>query len=306
MKSKKQIIIDTDPGIDDALAILMLLNSKEIEVKAITTVAGNQNIQTVTNNAATIIKQSGKNIPLFSGSAKPLVKKLQVGKVMGKTGLGKVQRIAEKKLNQKAVSKILELVSKKPGQISILAIGPLTNIAIAIKSDPSFCKNVKKIVIMGGAIEIYGNMSRVAEFNFFVDPEAADIVFSSSCKKILIPLDRCYEVPLFKQDFYFLKDSKLYGFIKAMIDPYIENLSLFEGRSGAIVYDALAAYYFINSSAFETSFIDIKIETKGKLTRGMCVVEKRLNVVKKLNVEVVNKLNISTFKKAFLKRLNCF
>ena len=300
---KQKVIIDTDPGIDDALAILLLLKSPQIDVQAITTVAGNNDIQTVTDNAQTILKALGSSVPIYSGSLNPLVRNLSKSEVMGNTSLGNVPRVISKKLNRIAIKQLINLTSAQPKEITIVAIGPLTNIALAMQLDPKFALNIKEIVIMGGAIESYGNMNRVAEFNFFVDPEAAEIVLSSNCKKTLITLDRCYEIPLFRRDFESLGNSKLSNFILSMVIPYIKNLALFEGQDGAIVYDALAAYYVVNPEAYVLQPMDIKIETKGDLTRGMCAVERRLYVPKIPNVNVVMKIDKESFKKNFLRIL---
>ncbi len=304
-KEKSKVIIDTDPGIDDALAILLLTKSPLIEVVAITTVAGNKDIQTVTNNAARILTQLSSTVPLYSGAAKPLKRDLTTGQVMGDSGLGNVKNIAKSKLNNLAVRRLLQIVNSQPQKISIVAIGPLTNIAQAIQVDPCFEKNVKEIIIMGGAIETYGNMNRVAEFNFFVDPKAAQIVINSTCKKTLIPLDRCYEVPLLTADFQLLKSSPLQQFVMEMIIPYIANLAQFEGQSGAIVYDALAAYFLLNPKAYKTLPMNIQIETAGKLTRGMCVCERRPTEQASPNVDVVTQINREAFKHDFLEQMNC-
>lgn len=303
MPNKQPIIIDTDPGIDDALAILLLLNSPEVEVKAITTVAGNKDLQTITDNATTIVQQTGQNIPIYSGAAQPLKKKLQTGQVMGDTGLGNAPRITGAKLNNLAATKLIELVASQPQQITIVAIGPLTNLAQAMKQDPQFVQNLKELVIMGGAIESYGNMNRVAEFNFYLDPEAADLVMAAQCRKTLIPLDRCYEVPLLISDFAKLNESKYGSFINNMVEPYIKNLAQFEGQPGAIVYDALAAYYCLNPQAFQTKLVDLRVETCGTLTRGACVIERRPSVIAQLNVNVVTRIDKKVFTADFLRRL---
>lgn len=304
MKNKILIIIDCDPGVDDALAIMTLLNSPEVEVLAITTVAGNRNLQIVTNNALTICKEIKKDIPIYSGADAPLVGKLIEGSVMGKTGLGGVDKIDQVKLNNSAVTKLVELVAKRPGEITILAIGPLTNIARALQADKNFSKNIKQLVIMGGSFNGVGNANRVAEFNFFIDPLAAQIVMNYDCKKIIIPLDRCYEIPLFESDFLQLKDSPQYVFIMKMMGEYIKNLKKFEGQNGAIVYDALAAYFILQPELFELEDFQIDIEVKGTLTRGMCVVEKRPNIKPKKNVSVVTKIDVELIKQGLLERLS--
>ncbi len=304
MTERKKVIIDTDPGIDDALAMLLLLLAKQTDVLAVTTVAGNKDLQTVTDNATTVAAQARSQVPIYSGSAAPLVKELRVGQVMGETGLGQAERITGIPLNGLAVEKLVELVSENPGEVTIVAIGPLTNIARAMQIDSTFASNLKELVMMGGAIESYGNMNRVAEFNFFVDPEAADLVLAAACRKVLITLDRSYEIPLFVEDFALLEESAFTNFIMAMVIPYMKNLARFEGQPGAIVYDALAAYYLLNPAAYELEPFDIRVETDGKLTRGMCVVEKRPGKKSSPNVDYVSKIDKDAFKRDFFEVLN--
>lgn len=300
---REKIIIDTDPGIDDALALLLLLQAPEVEVLAVTTVAGNKDLQTVNDNAATILAQVESTVPLYSGAAAPLARELVTGQVMGESGLGNVERITGIELDGQAVTKIIELVLANPGEVSLLAIGPLTNVALALKQEPELAQKLKQLVIMGGAIEAPGNKSRVAEFNFFVDPEAAQIVLQADCRKVLVTLDRCYEVPLFEADLAQLAGSRLEGFIRGMMTPYVKNLARFEGQPGAIVYDALAAYYLLDPGLYALEGLDIVVETRGEYTSGMCVVERRANKVPKPNVEFVKGVDIERFKEGLLGRV---
>ncbi|MEF3691605.1 MAG: nucleoside hydrolase [Candidatus Moraniibacteriota bacterium] len=297
------IIIDTDPGHDDALAIMLLDKSNLFDIRAVTTVAGNSTIKNTTNNARYILDLVGSKAPLYSGAKKPLRRKLIKAVVHGDSGLDGAKIIKQEKLNNLAVDKIIEIVRRNQKKISILILGPETNLAKAFLRDPELPKLIKQLVIMGGAINVSGNKNRVAEFNIFVDPEAADIVFRAAVKKILIPLDVCNEVFLTMTDFKKMKGSKLYYPIISMMQKYIQGINQFEKTKGALMYDPLAAYYLINPGAFQTKKMDILIETKSKLTRGMSVADRRIWGEKNYNIEVATKIDKGTFISDFLKIL---
>lgn len=302
---KPKIIIDTDPGHDDALALMLLLKANLFDVLGITTVAGNSSIENVTRNAAFILDLlKRKDIPLYSGLAKPLKRELVQAVVHGPSGLDGVDtRKTKYKLTGNAEEKIRELVSKNPHKITILTLGPLSNMARAFLKEPKLPQLIKRMVIMGGAINVCGNKNRVAEFNIFVDPEAADIVFQAKVPKVLIPLDVCNKIILSIADFKKLKGSFLYQPLIKMMRQFIKNIEEDEDTKGALVYDAIVAHYLINPKAFKLQSMDIVIETKGEYTAGMTVVEKRLASRKNFNVQVVVKLDKERFVKDLIKIL---
>lgn len=266
--------------------------------------AGNSTIQNVTNNARYILDLIGSKTPIFSGADKPLSRSLIKANVHGGNGLDGAKILKTEPLNGLAVDKIIEIIKENPGQISIVIIGPETNIAKAIQKEPNLPKLVKEFIIMGGAINYPGNKNRTAEFNIFVDPEAAKIVFNSGAKIILIPLDICNEIVLTLKDFRLIKDSKLYKPITVMMKKYIRAIKTFEKVKGALVYDALAAYYLINPKAYSFIKADIRIETKGEYTRGMSVMDKRNYGEKNYNVNLVTKIDQNKFRKDFVRILN--
>lgn len=307
MNSDKRIlIIDTDPGHDDALAIMLAFRSEMFNVKAITTVAGNSTIQNVTRNARYIMSLLGDtSTPVYSGAGKPLQRDLIQAVVHGMSGLDGVDtsRVSNV-LTGDAVEQIIRIVRENPGRVTILALGPLTNIAQALLREPLVVEDIAEIVMMGGAIDVPGNKNRVAEFNMFVDPEAADIVFRSKVKKVLVPLDVCNDVVLTMEDFDRLKGSSYYEPIMAMMEKFIQGISEDEGVEGALVYDAVAAYYLMNPSAFETEEMDILIETKGEYTFGMTVAEKRVAKEKNINCTVCRSVDREVFRREFLEVLS--
>lgn len=299
----QKLIIDTDPGHDDALAIMLMVKSNMFDIQAVTTVAGNVDIQKTTNNARFILDLLGADIPIYSGAVKPLKKELITANVHGKSGLAGADVKKTEPLTNNAVDKIIEIVRANPNEVSLLVLGPETNIAKAFIKDPELPSLIKEIAIMGGAIDVHGNKSRVAEFNIFVDPDAAKIVFDADVKKVLIPLDECNEIPLFLSDFEKIKGN-LREPVLSMMKHFIKGIEKFELSKGAFVYDALAGYYFINPDAYTLIDADIRVETKGEYTNGMTVMEKRLWGEKSFNIKLVTNIDRDKFVADFIRILS--
>lgn len=285
-KNLSRIIVDTDPGHDDALALLLLERSRNVNIEAVTTVAGNSTIQNTTNNARYILNLAESKAPLYSGTAKPLRRKLIQAVVHGASGLAGIKIKRSVKLTCDAPDKIASIVRRYPNQITVLVLGPETNLAKAFLKDPQLPRLVKEVVIMGGAITVPGNKNRVAEFNIFVDPEAARIVFDAPVRKVLIPLDVCNDVALQLKEFELLRGTTLYKPVIQMMNQYIGGIARQEKTRGAIMYDPLAAYYLLNPAAYTLVPMDVRVETEGALTRGMTVAERRIWGKRKNNVEV--------------------
>jgi inosine-uridine nucleoside N-ribohydrolase len=302
---KPKLIIDTDPGHDDVLALLLLIKSGLFDIKAITTVAGNSTIENVTKNAAyTLDLVRRRDIPLFSGQPKPLKRDLLLAVVHGDSGLDGVDTSKTNfTLTGNASQRITELIKKNPNEITLIALGPLTNIARSFEQNPHLPSLLKQIVIMGGAINVQGNKNRVGEFNMVVDPEAADIVFRAYVPKVLVPIDVCNDFPIPLENFQELQGSSLYVQIMSMMQKFIEGIEKDEGTKGALVYDAIAAYYLLNPDAFTLELMDIVIETKGEHTFGMTVAEKRKNKSVNPNLEVVIRMDKTAFIKDFFSTL---
>lgn len=304
--TKTQLIIDTDGGHDDILALLLLIKSDLFDIKAITTVAGNSEIEKATRNINYALALVNRyDIPVFSGASKPLKRELITANVHGKSGLdgANVEDISYK-LSKNAASMIAEIIKADPNNVSILTLGPLTNIAEVLDKNPNISDLIKEIVIMGGAINVPGNKSRVAEFNIFVDPESADIVFKSNTKKVLIPIDICNSMIIDIKEFEAIKSSSLYEPIISMMKPFLAKIKEFLKVDGLLIYDAVAGYYLINHKAFDTTPMDIVIETKGEHTSGMTIAEKRIYKISTNNVNVALNINQSEFKKDLFETLN--
>lgn len=302
---KRKVIIDTDPGHDDAMAIMLAVKSNALDILALTTVSGNSTIENTTRNARYILDLLGRNdIPVYSGAEKPLERDLVQAEVHGKSGLEGIDPQNDPRLTGNAVEKIIESVKADPDEITLVTLGPLTNIALAIQKNPLVMKKVKEIFSMGGAIKVPGNKNRVAEFNFFVDPEAAKIVFDFPVKKVLIPLDACNKIRLSIADFKKIKNTVLRENLLKMVIPFSKNTQKNEGPGGVMMYDVLAVFSFLKPELIKTNDYDIKIETKGELTRGMSVADTRAKSIKKPNVSVVEYIPKKYFRNYFIETLS--
>lgn len=302
----KKIIIDTDPGLDDALAIMFACLCPEFDIKAITTVCGNSTIENTTSNARYILNFLDRNdIPLYSGAKSPVERDLVQAVVHGQDGLAGINKFGNSTLTNNAAFQIISILKKYPNQISIVVLGPLTNIAEVIKTDPDAIKLAKELVIMGGAVRVAGNKNRVAEFNIFVDPEAASIVMKNPVKKTLVPLDACNYSTMCLDDIKDLKSTLIRNLVKKIIIPYSSNILAETGQNKAIMYDPLTIYYLLESKKCVTENMNIQIETAGLITRGMTVIDDRVSSKRvKPNIKVVMKVQNKLFLNKFIEAMN--
>lgn len=302
----QKIIIDTDPGHDDAMALMLACKSTEFDILAVTTVCGNSTLKNTTRNAQFILDfLERKDIPVYSGAEKPVERELIQAVVHGASGLDGIDPTNEAVLTGDAVDQILRLVKSNPNEVTVVALGPLTNIALAIQKDPETMMSVKEIVMMGGAINVAGNKNRVAEFNIFVDPEAADSVMCFPVKKALVPLDACNHVLMQLQDVARVKDAPLRSLLNKMLKPYIANLAKDTGLKGALMYDPLTIFYLLQPTSCQTEMHSVLVETKGEITQGMTVVDKRkVTDGMDANVTVVMNIKSQDFIKCFIETLS--
>lgn len=274
---KKKIIIDTDPGHDDAMAIL--LAGKYFDVIGITTVFGNQSIEKTTKNTLKILEFCGlTNIPVYKGCAKPLNSEVSYSaSVHGENGLhgADLPEPALKIMKQHAVDFLIHSLLETD-DVALVPIGPLTNIALAIRKEPAIVNRVTEISLMGGSATM-GNATPAAEFNVWADPEAADIVFKSGIpiKMSGLNLTRQAEaVPEIRERLKRLGNKT--GMIAGqLLDYYSENLKKLFGVSGGSVHDACAVAWLIDPTLFTWEDLHVGVELSGRLTRGMTVCDQR-------------------------------
>ncbi len=263
-----KVIIDADPGVDDSLAIILACKSKFIELLGITVVAGNCGIENGVRNSFKVLDMCNKNhIPVYKGAEVSLEnRKVEADYVHGKNGFGdlKYEPII-KSTSGDAVDYLIHAVNENPGQVDIVAVGPLTNIALAIMRNNDFAKNVKSILIMGSA-KVKGNVTKFAEFNFYQDPHAAKIVLDSDIKDILIfGLNVTEELSLTQELENELKNSK--SEIAQIIYKITRLGAEFDrscGHEGLIVNDPLTIAYLIDSNVAKLTLADVDIATEGE------------------------------------------
>jgi purine nucleosidase len=277
----RKIIIDTDPGQDDAVAILLALASPEdIEVLGITCVAGNVPLDLTVRNARIVCELAGKtDVKIFAGCDRPLGRELVTAEhVHGKTGLDgpilpePTMPIAD----GHAVDFIIDMLREHaPGTVTLCPLGPLTNIATALQKAPDIANRIAKIVLMGGGYFEGGNITPAAEFNIYVDPQAADIVFKSGAPIVVMPLDVTHKalVTTARNDAFRNIGSPV-GIAVAEMTEFFERFDKEKyGSEGAPLHDPCVTAYLIRPELFKGRHINVEIETESELTMGMTVAD---------------------------------
>jgi inosine-uridine nucleoside N-ribohydrolase len=272
----QRIILDTDPGVDDAMAIFLALRSPELKVEAITPVSGNVPLSMTLPNALRLIEIANRaDVPVAAGAATPLVRRLITAKyVHGNNGLGGVE-FPEPKLQPVAASAaelIRRIVRANPGEITIVAVGPLTNIATVLKEDPSLATLIKGIVVMGGSLS-GGNITPSAEFNFYVDPEAARIVFDAGVPVTMVGLDVTHKVLLREEHIKALEAAQNPVSQAAAKIMRATFNRMRKGNDATVVamHDPLTVAHLIDPTILTLKDYYVQIETTGELTAGESV-----------------------------------
>ena len=277
----RKIIIDTDPGQDDAVAILLALASPEdIEVLGITCVAGNVPLDLTVRNARIVCELAGKtDVKIFAGCDRPLGRELVTAEhVHGKTGLdGPVLPEPTMPIaDGHAVDFIIDMLREHaPGTVTLCPLGPLTNIATALQKAPDIANRIAKIVLMGGGYFEGGNITPAAEFNIYVDPQAADIVFKSGAPIVVMPLDVTHKalVTTARNDAFRNIGSRV-GIAVAEMTEFFERFDKEKyGSEGAPLHDPCVTAYLIRPDLFKGRHINVEIETESELTMGMTVAD---------------------------------
>ncbi len=303
---KKKVIIDCDPGIDDSLALILALNSPELEIVGITTVSGNVKAEQGAKNALKVLKlMNREDIPVYIGEDIPLVRELITAQdTHGEDGLGETNyEEADVKINYGGVDFILENARK--GDISIIALGPLTNLATAIERDEEGFNMINEIVSMGGAFRSHGNCSQVAEFNYWVDPHGVKEVFDRSKVPFsMVGLDVTREIILTPNLIELIKQigGDVANFIVDITRFYVDFHWNQERTLGCVINDPLAVAYFIDRTLCDgfTSYLDIV--TDGKAI-GQTLVDVGNFYRKEHNGRILTKVDSKRFMKMFLERI---
>lgn len=302
------LIIDVDTGTDDAIALIWstLLKDK-FDIKAYTTVAGNVPLECTSHNTLNIIDMLGEKTPVAIGQDKPLKKELKCAVSHGETGLGdvKLKEATRGFYELSSVDTIYDEAKKANGKLQILMVGPETNLAVALTKYPDLKDMIARVTVMGGAVK-GGNMCLAGEFNMFVDPEAAKIVFNSGIPITMVGLDVTLKTEMDIDTYEQIKKIKnAHADLALQIFHFMVNRTEMFGDDfeGPIMHDALALAVLANPSLVETQDFYIDIETEGVLTRGMSVVDYN-NVAKKApNVKAAVKVDAKAFWQWMIEKL---
>ncbi|HHU91665.1 MAG TPA: nucleoside hydrolase [Halanaerobiaceae bacterium] len=275
---KIPVIIDCDPGHDDAIALLWALASPSLEVKAVTTVAGNQSIEKVTDNAIKVLtKARVYDIPVGQGYSRPLIGELNDGGLIhGETGLDgpRLPEKAFEKVELNSVELMIKTIDEAQEKITLVALGPLSNLARLFIIRPDLKEKIEQISLMGGGT--YGNWIPAAEYNIWVDPEAAKVVFDSGIPIIMAGLDVTQKAYVTDEENEKLKaqGNEVSIFVSELIEFYRQYHYQVEGFPGCTLHDPCAIAALVHPEIFTAEQCHVDIELNGKLTRGMTVIDR--------------------------------
>lgn len=306
----RSVIIDTDPGQDDALAILLALASPELEVLGFIGVAGNVPLDLTTRNIRVVCELAGRtDVPVYAGANQPLKRALVTAEhVHGSTGLdGAVLPEPSMELqSQHGVDFLVETMLNRPeNSVTLCSLGPLTNLALALQKEPRIAPRIRELVMMGGGFFAGGNITPAAEFNIFVDPDAAKIVFESGIPITMFPLDCTHQA---------LTTTARIAAFRALNsrvgDACAGWLEFFErfdedkyGTDGGPLHDPNVIAYLLQPDIYGSRFINVEVETKSQLTLGMTVADWWRVSGKEPNVTYVRDVDANAFYKLLLERI---
>ena len=305
----KRIIFDTDPGIDDACAILLALASPEVSVEGLSVVHGNCSLEQATTNALSVLElANAARIPVVKGCELPLVQpSLLAPETHGDTGLGyaKLPSPRTGHIAQHAIDFLIEKILASPGEITLLAIGPLTNIALAIRQEPRIVQALKEIIIMGGALRYEGNTTALAEFNTYVDPHAAHIVYHAGIPVTLVPLDVTYQCVLTQDDVRRLQEveSPITKFVADATRFYMEFHDEFQKIDGCVINDPLALALAFAPELCTYRDLPVDVDISGGICMGKTVSDFYNYGKKPANMRVALDVRARDFIDLFIERI---
>lgn len=305
----KKIIFDTDPGIDDACAILLALASPELSVEGLSIVHGNCSLEQATTNALSILELArSSQIPVARGCELPLVQpSLLAPETHGDSGLG-YANLPEPRTGSKVqhgIDFLIEKVMSQPGEVTLVAIGPLTNVALAIRQEPRFVDAVKELIIMGGAIRYEGNTTALAEFNTYVDPHAAYIVYHAGMPTTLVPLDVTYQCILTPDDVQKMRrvNSPITTFVEDATRFYMEFHDEYQSIQGCVINDPLALALTFAPELCTYQELPMDVDISGGISMGKTIGDFYNYGKKPVNMKVALGVKPRDFMDIFVERI---
>jgi len=275
---KRKVIFDCDPGLDDALALLLALASEELEVIAVTTIAGNSTIENTTQNALNLLEFYGKeHIPVAKGSSNPILGRFNSGShVHGSSGIGGVDLPKAKAQcdPRRAHELIAQEILNSKEKVTIIATGPLTNVGMAISLYPEILDNIEMITLMGGSVNV-GNVSAVSEANCKNDPEAAHIVFNSGVKIAMFGLNVTYQTTIKPNEMVQIRNigGKYAQAAADFLEYHFESYKILPYFDGDPSHDSCAVAYLLKPKIFEMEELNVVIDLSGQYSRGQTIVD---------------------------------
>ena len=306
----EKVIFDTDPGIDDALALLLLAASPEVNLRAITVTHGNTSQEKCLRNALQLVELAGiTNVPVIPGASEPLVKELSVAEeTHGDGGLGYAVLPPSKTKSSSALAHdlIIDEVEKNPHEITLLCVGPMTNIALALLKKPSIAGKVKRIIAMGGAIHYPGNATPQSEYNVFCDPEAFDIVLRAGIDFTLVPLDVTYKCIFTTAHLARINQARdeIKKFITDSTRFYMEFHASHQDIHGCAINDPLAAALLIKPSLVTNRDYFLSIELQSVSSKAKTIADHYGALKQTPNAKVAMEVDVDSFMDLFITRMN--
>lgn len=306
----EKVIFDTDPGIDDALALLLLAASPEVNLRAITVTHGNTSQEKCLRNALQLVELAGiTNVPVIPGASEPLVKELSVAEeTHGDGGLGYAVLPPSKTKSSSALAHdlIIDEVEKNPNEITLLCVGPMTNIALALLKKPSIAGKVKRVIAMGGAIHYPGNATPQSEYNVFCDPEAFDIVLRAGIDFTLVPLDVTYKCIFTTAHLARINQARdeIKKFITDSTRFYMEFHASHQDIHGCAINDPLAAALLIKPSLVTNRDYFLSIELQSVSSKAKTIADHYGALKQTPNAKVAMEVDVESFMDLFITRMN--
>jgi purine nucleosidase len=305
----RPVILDVDTGVDDALALMLAFRSPELDVRGILTVSGNVHVSQATANTLAILDLlDAPPIPVAAGAAAPLARPgITAGDVHGSDGLGGAAGRfppSRRTVAVDAVGFLLDAIGRQPGELTLIATAPLTNLALAIERDAPTVRKLRALFVMGGAVRVPGNLGPVSEFNFAVDPEAAAIVLGAGLPVTLIPLDVTERVVLTRARLDEVKSvRRLHPFVEEIVAGAM-GLHRSSGEpAGVVLHDPLAVGVVLDPSLVRREPMALAVETRGVLTAGMAVADLRRRSRTAPNADVCVEVAAERFLDLFTERV---
>jgi uridine nucleosidase len=305
-----KIIIDTDPGVDDTMAILFALSSPELDLLGLTAVFGNGQVAQLAQNAIHVLDVAGRpDIPVAKGASRPLARAYRASgeAVHGDDGLGNIFLPPPRRapLDIPAAQFIVETVMRQPGEVTLIAVGPLTNVALAVRLEPRLVSAVKQVIIMGGAAFCRGNISAVAEANIYNDPEAARIVFEAGWPLTMVGLDVTSRTVMTAR--YLAELGQLGNvrtdFIARIIPFYLNFYREYEKLDGIFTHDPSAIAYALDPSLFTILRAPVFVETQGQCA-GQTVADLRHQWITEPVIDICTEVDSARLLELFKARLS--